>query len=118
MFEVISPTAVRRLKAERIGNLEALLRNAVSHLEEVSVLGQSESALCGLEIPRTDVVFRVRFFGENGSGYFLKGTNVPPGVSFIVLFRRIMLALRVFYYLINRVRSRNADGHKFKNKKV
>lgn len=35
VFEVISPSAVRRLKEERPGNVEALLRMAVSHLEKV-----------------------------------------------------------------------------------
>lgn len=35
MFEVISPAAVRKLKAERPGNVEALLRMAVAHLEKV-----------------------------------------------------------------------------------
>ena len=35
VFEVISPAAVRKLKAERLGNVEALLTRAVSHLEKV-----------------------------------------------------------------------------------
>lgn len=35
VFEVISPSAVRRLKEERPGNVEALLRMAVAHLEKV-----------------------------------------------------------------------------------
>lgn len=35
VFEVISPSSVRRLKDERPGNVEALLRMAVSHLEKV-----------------------------------------------------------------------------------
>ncbi|CAM9839152.1 unnamed protein product [Scytosiphon promiscuus] len=35
VFEVISPSATRRLKVERPGNVEALLRMAVSHLETV-----------------------------------------------------------------------------------
>lgn len=35
VFEVISPAAVRKLKAERLGNVEALLRRAVLHLEKV-----------------------------------------------------------------------------------
>eukprot|EP00904_Undaria_pinnatifida_P010228 jgi/Undpi1/6335/HiC_scaffold_20.g08818.m1 len=35
VFEVISPAAVRKLKAERPGNVEALLRMAVAHLEKV-----------------------------------------------------------------------------------
>lgn len=36
VFEVISPAAVRKLKAERPANVEALLRMAVAHLEKVS----------------------------------------------------------------------------------
>ncbi|CAN0104017.1 unnamed protein product, partial [Ectocarpus fasciculatus] len=35
VFEVISPAAVRKLKVTRPGNVEALLRMAVSHLEKV-----------------------------------------------------------------------------------
>ncbi|CAB1097581.1 unnamed protein product [Ectocarpus sp. CCAP 1310/34] len=35
VFEVISPTAVRKLKVARPGNVEALLRMAVLHLEKV-----------------------------------------------------------------------------------
>ncbi|CAM9779787.1 unnamed protein product, partial [Hapterophycus canaliculatus] len=35
VFEVISPSAARKLKAERPANVEALLRMAVSHLEKV-----------------------------------------------------------------------------------
>lgn len=78
MFEVISPTAVRRLKAERMGNLEALLWNAVSHLEEVGVkvTGGGVGTGYGRRTAESDIAFGV-------VTYFMLFVNTPNDLLWV-----------------------------------
>ncbi|CAM9734928.1 unnamed protein product [Ascophyllum nodosum] len=91
VFEIISPAAVRQLKGERPGNLEALLRNGVAHLEEVlDYPGTSmlQSAMTAVSVLTRVMPFLLESYVDAETGEvdadlerLFWSTEAPPGTK-------------------------------------